>query len=271
MNQLSVAFKNLKKNFSFYALYMLSVSLVITVYFAFTSFSMNTVMLEKISEDGRVESMCRVISAFLIVFVIFYMSYSNRFFLRRRTKELGIYALLGYRRENILSLLISENGIIGIGSLIIGLFSGAVMHKGIVYGTTVLLGLSIDHAKIPFFQFRAIVNTTVFILGILFVMALSNARFLFQTSLMDLVRFEKSAERKMEFRKAPALLGLILMIAGYGLALDVFRGTDSLWFTVGFYPTALLTAMTVAAGTVLFIVSFLPYVVLDNCETLFSA
>ena len=99
MNNLSMAFKNLRKNFSFYALYILSVSLVITVYFAFTSFSMNSVMLEKISGDGRVESMCNAISVFLVAFVIFYMSYSNRFFLRRRTKELGIYALLGYRKS----------------------------------------------------------------------------------------------------------------------------------------------------------------------------
>ena len=61
MNTISMAFKNLRKNFSFYALYILSVSLVITVYFAFTSFSMNNVMLEKISGDGRVESMCKEI------------------------------------------------------------------------------------------------------------------------------------------------------------------------------------------------------------------
>ena len=54
MNTLSMAFKNLRKNFSFYALYLSSVSLVITVFFAFTSFSMNNVMLEKISTDGRV-------------------------------------------------------------------------------------------------------------------------------------------------------------------------------------------------------------------------
>ena len=261
INTLSIALKNLKKNFSFYTLYILSVSLVITIYFAFTSFSMNTVMLEKISEDGRVESMCRVISAFLIVFVIFYMSYSNRFFLRRRTKELGIYALLGYRRENILSLLLSENIMTGACSLMTGLLLGAILHKGIVYGTTILLGLSIDNEKIPFFNFGAVVNTTVFVLGILFVMALSNARFLFQTSLMDLVRFEKSAERKMKFRKTPALLGFILIIAGYGLALDIFRGSGSLWFSVGFYSMALMTALLVVAGTVLFIASFLPYAV----------
>lgn len=57
-----MALKNLKNNFSFYALYLLSVSFVITVFFAFTSFSMNKVMLEKISGNGRVETMCNVIS-----------------------------------------------------------------------------------------------------------------------------------------------------------------------------------------------------------------
>lgn len=68
----------------------------------------------------------------------------------------------------------------------------------------------------------------------------------------------------MKFRKTPALLGLILIIAGYGLALDIFRGTGSLWFSVGFYPTALMTAMSIVAGTVLFIASFLPYAVLSS-------
>ena len=261
MNNLSMAFKNLRKNFSFYALYLLSVSLVITVYFAFKSFSMNSVMLEKISGDGRVESMCNVISVFLVAFVIFYMSYSNRFFLRRRTKELGIYALLGYRKSKMLSLLVSENILIGCGSLIVGLVLGAIMHKGIVYGTTALLNLSIDNAKIHFFNLNAIKNTVVFIFLIMCVMAISNAFFLFRTSLMDLVRFEKSAEKRMKFKKVPAIFGFILIIVGYGLALDIFRGSDSLWFTVGFYPTGLLTAMLIVVGTVLFIAYFLPFAV----------
>lgn len=47
MNIFYTAIKNLKKNFSFYSLYLLSVSFVITVFFAFTSFSVNKIMLEK--------------------------------------------------------------------------------------------------------------------------------------------------------------------------------------------------------------------------------
>ena len=39
MHHLSMALKNLKNNFSFYALYLLSVAFVITIFFAFTALS----------------------------------------------------------------------------------------------------------------------------------------------------------------------------------------------------------------------------------------
>ena len=70
MNTLAAAYKNLTKNVSYYALYLFSVSLVITVFFAFTSFSMDQVMLDKISADGRVESMCLRITGVSKVFHI---------------------------------------------------------------------------------------------------------------------------------------------------------------------------------------------------------
>ena len=261
MKNLSIALKNLKNNVSFYALYLLSVSFVITVFFAFTSFSMNKVMLAKISDDGRVESMCKTISVFLMAFVIFYMSYSNRFFLRRRTKELGIYALLGYRKSTILSLLTTENLFTCFGAFIAGILLGGFFHKGIVFGITVLLDLAVDPSEIPFFNLHAILKTARFIFVVVIVLALSNGRFLVRASLMDLVRFEKSAEKNMKFHCLPALIGFLSVIAGYCLALDIVRGRKSLWFTFSFYSVAMLTAALILFGTVLFIASFLPFAV----------
>lgn len=259
MNSLSMAFKNSRKNISFYALYLSSVSLVITVFFAFTSFSMNHVMLEKISTDGRVESMCNDISVFLMAFVVFYMTYSNRFFLKRRTKELGIYALLGYRKTTILSLLTFENIFVCCGAFFIGLLLGAIAHKGIVIGITALLNLSVDTSRIPLFHIDAVVKTAGFILLVVFVLSISNGNFLFKTSLMELIRFEKKAEKPMTFRRLPALTGIIMTVSGYGLALDILRSSKSLWISVGFYPVGMLTAMLIAIGTIFFISSFLPY------------
>ncbi len=261
MHHLSMAFKNLKNNFSFYALYLLSVAFVITIFFAFTSFSMNKVMLEKISNDGRVETMCNTISVFLMAFVVFYMSYSNRFFLRRRTKELGIYALLGYRKSTMLSLLMTENLLTCTGAFIAGILLGGFFHKGIVFSITKLLDLAVNHSEIPFFNPNAIMKTACFIFAVVIVLALSNSRFLFKTSLMDLVRYEKSAEKKMKFHAVLAVIGFWAVISGYCLALDILRGTKSLWTTVDFYPVAMLTFALILSGTVLFIASSLPFAV----------
>ena len=260
MNIFYMAIKNLKKNFSFYSLYLLSVSFVITVFFAFTSFSVNKIMLEKISTDGRVESMCNVISIFLMAFVIFYMAYSNRFFLRRRTKELGIYALLGYRKFTILSLLTFENILICSGAFIIGLVLGALAHKGIVFGITALLNLSIDNSQIPFFNINAINKTIIFIALVVLVLAVSNGKFLYKTSLVRLIRYEKSAEKKLKFRKIPAFMGFIMILSGYCLSLDILRGAKSVWVSIGFYQMGLITMIIIVIGTVLFINSFLPYI-----------
>ena len=261
MNHLSAALKNLKSNFSFYALYLLSISFVITIFFAFTSFSMNKVMLEKISGDGRVETMCSTISIFLMAFVIFYMSYSNRFFLRRRTKELGIYALLGYRKSTILSLLTAENLLSCFGAFVIGILLGGLFHKGIVFGITKLLDLTVSNSEIPFFNLNAMVKTAYFVFAIIIILSLSNSRFLFKSSLMDLVRFEKSAEKQTKFHAVPSIIGFASVILGYGIALDILRGEKSVWFSVGFYAVGMLTSTLILFGTVLFIASFLPYAV----------
>ena len=54
MTTFFMAIRNLKKNFSFYSLYLISVAFVITVFFAFTSFSVNTVMLEKMEKNNLI-------------------------------------------------------------------------------------------------------------------------------------------------------------------------------------------------------------------------
>ena len=261
MNHLSMALKNLKNNFSFYALYLLSISFVITIFFAFTSFSMNKIMLEKISGDGRVETMCSTISVFLMAFVIFYMSYSNRFFLRRRTKELGIYALLGYRKSTILSLLTVENLLSCFGAFVTGILLGGLFHKGIVFGIIELLDLTVNNSEIPFFNLNAMIKTACFVFAIIIILSLSNSRFLFKSSLMDLVRFEKSAEKQTKFHAVPSIIGFVSVILGYCIALDILRGEKSVWFSAGFYAVGMFTFTLILFGTVLFIASFLPYAV----------
>jgi putative ABC transport system permease protein len=260
MNLFIIAKKNLKKNFSFYSLYLFSVAFVLMVFFSFVSFSMNNVIMERISSDGRVETMCKTISIFIIAFVLFYMSYSNTFFTKRRMRELGIYALLGYRKSAMLKLLTFENVFICFASLFIAIIMGAFIHKGIITVIVHLMDLQIDTAKIPLFNLKAVIFSSLFVLAVLFVLFLSNWKLLRKNSLLNLVRLEKSVEKQIKLKFPLALLGLLLLVFGYALALDLTRGKNSLWVTIGFSPIALLTLLSVVMGTILFINAFLPYI-----------
>lgn len=255
-----IALKNLKRNFSFYSLYLFSVSFVLMIFFCFTSFSMNEIIMEKISSDGRVETMCQTVAVFLMAFVIFYMFYSNNFFMRRRMKELGIYALIGYRKSTMLKLLALENIFVCIGGFVIGVIAGGLLHKGVTAGITALLGLSINNNEIPLINWGAVKSNLVFVVVVLITLTLSNGRILTKSTLLDLVRLEKKTEKPIRPHLLFAVIGILLLALGYGLALDIVRGKESLWNTIGFSPIALLTLLCVVVGTILFIYTFLPYV-----------
>ena len=260
MNLATIALKNLKRNFSFYSLYLVSVSFVLMIYFCFTSFSMNEIIMEKISSDGRVEMMCSVVAVFIMAFVVFYMFYSNNFFMRRRMKELGIYALLGYRKVDMLCLLTIENIFICLGGMFIGIFAGSLLHIGVTAGIVALLGLTIDMGAIPFINPHAVSLIFLFILAVLLTLTVSNAVLLLKSTLLDLVRLEKKVEKPVCPNIIFSVIGIISLLGGYVLALDMVRGVQSVWTTIGFYPIALLTLVLVVVGTVLSIYSFAPFV-----------
>ncbi|EJV63255.1 ABC transporter permease [Bacillus wiedmannii] len=261
MGLFTIAKKNLKNNFSFYSFYFISVAFVLMVFFSFISFSMNDIVMEKISSDGRVETMSKTVAIFVMAFVLFYMSYSNTFFMKKRMNELGIYSLLGYRKSTMLTLLTFENIVICFVALLVGIIFGSIAHKGIVEAIIKILKLQINTSKVPFINLDAVLFTFVFIFAVLFVLSLSNWIILRKSSLLTLVRMEQKEENKLKINTAFSLLGLFLILIGYFLAIDITRGTKSLWKTIGFSPIALVTMFSVILGTIFFIHSFLPYTI----------
>lgn len=181
--------------------------------------------------------------------------------MKKRTKELGIYSLLGYRKSTMVKLLTLENILICFAALIVGIVLGAVAHKGIVGAIVKLLKLQIETSDIPFINIKAVVFTFIFIFAILTVLFLSNWIILQKSSLLMLVRMDKKEEKQIKINTAFSFIGLLLILFGYFLALDITRGTQSLWKTIGFSPIALVTLVSVILGTIFFIHSFLPFAI----------
>ena len=170
--------------------------------------------MEKISSDGRVEMMCSVVAVFIMAFVVFYMFYSNNFFMRRRMKELGIYALLGYRKGDMLRLLTIENIFVCLGGMFVGILAGSLLHIGITAGIVALLGLTIDMGAIPFINPQAVSSIFLFILAVLLTLTLSNAGLLLKSTLLDLVRLEKKVEKPVHTNIVFSIIGIVFLLGG---------------------------------------------------------
>ncbi|WP_245676733.1 ABC transporter permease [Bacillus solimangrovi] len=251
--------KNLKKNISFYMLYLISVSVVLMLFYFSISFAGNEQILEKLMGNTKLKSMINIVLPLLMIFVLFYMSYSNKFFMKRRMKELGIYTLLGFKKRKITQILFLENILICAISLVIGILLGSVLFKGLMTFVINILELSIDSSQISLFNNEAIVITTLFVCIAMLVLLISNYIFIKKTSLLSLIRTEEKHEKQIKLNLWKAILGIASLLAGYVLAIDIKRGTDSLWLTIGFSPISMLTFILVVIGTICSIQFFIPY------------
>src|SRR5699024_2273046 len=67
--------------------------------------------------------------AALIVFTIFFISYTHQIFMKRRRSEFGLFMTLGMTKRDISKLILLENAVIAIIALIIGITAGSVFSR----------------------------------------------------------------------------------------------------------------------------------------------
>ncbi|MCU9807670.1 FtsX-like permease family protein [Paraclostridium sp. AKS46] len=192
---IKIASSNLKKNFSFYKLYILSLTIIISIYVTFQSFANDTIMISKISSDGRVESMSNTINIFFIGFVIFFMLYFNSFFLKKRSKELGIYSLLGFSKKKISLLLVYESTILTIISFLLSILLGSILY--IVVNKLLITVLEIREVSLnQFINTTAVYNSFLLILIMTITIIISNIYELKKLTLINLVNLSKKKEKE---------------------------------------------------------------------------
>ena len=63
------------------------------------------------------------------IFAFIFLFYTNSFLLKRRKKEIGLYNILGMEKKHIGKILIIENVVISLSSIILGLLCGILFSK----------------------------------------------------------------------------------------------------------------------------------------------
>ncbi len=125
-----LAFRNVRQSFRDYSVYFFTLVMGVCVFYLFNSIYAQQELMEVTQTSNQsMQLLQRVlsgISVFVAIVLGFLIVYANRFFIRRRKKELGIYLTLGMNRGSISLILVLETCLLALAALVVGLVLGVL-------------------------------------------------------------------------------------------------------------------------------------------------
>ncbi len=267
-----IAVGNVKKSLKDYAIYFLTLTLAVCIFYSFNSIESQKALME-IDTSGRdyASTLMKVISnvsIFVSVILGGLILYANNFLIKKRKKELGIYMTLGMGRRNISRILVTETFLVGIISLVSGLIIGIGVSQGLSTFALKLFDLPMN--KYKFAISTGAIGKTVLYFGIMFVLVmLFNVYVVSKYKIIDLLTAGRKNE-DVKFRNPLIyVITFIMCVASLGYAyVTVLKiGLD---FTNSMLMVSIILGIL---GTLLFFFSlsgFILYVVKKNKKVYFK-
>lgn len=115
MNTCKLIFRNVCKNIRDYLIYFLTLTLSVSLFYAFNSIS-DQPAFSNMGMTGtllyrQLGIMLSTLSTMIAVVLAFLILYANQFLLKRRKKELGVYMMLGMKKGRISPVVCRRNAL----------------------------------------------------------------------------------------------------------------------------------------------------------------
>lgn len=230
-----LAWGNVRRAGRDYLVYLLTLTLGVTVFYAFNTISMQ-VDIAGIDEEGLAQvmgSMLGDLTYFLAGVMAFLMVYANNFIMKRRKKEFGLYQVLGMGRGRVATIMALETVIVSVVAFVAGIVLGVGLSQLMTFFTASLFKTQI--ANFHFLFSMHAFNLTLVCMLVMFVLTLLlNLRAVRRTKLIELMGAERRNEsiktRNPWIAIAIFAVGVVLVgVAYYRLLRDGFplTATDS--------------------------------------------
>lgn len=230
-----LAWGNVRRAGRDYLVYLLTLTLGVTVFYAFNTISMQ-VDIAGIDEEGLAQvmgSMLGDLTYFLAGVMAFLMVYANNFIMKRRKKEFGLYQVLGMGRGRVATIMALETVVVSVVAFVAGIVLGVGLSQLMTFFTASLFKTQI--ANFHFFFSVHAFNLTLACTLVMFVLTLLlNLRAVRRTKLIELMGAERRNEsiktRNPWIAIAIFAVGAVLVgVAYYRLLRDGFplTATDS--------------------------------------------
>lgn len=254
---------NIKKNFPLYRIYFLATIGLLSIFIAFLNFISDKIIAEKIGDSGQALVIANGSLLFLIVFLVVFLIYFNNFFVKKRSQDLGVLAILGFSKRELTKLLTLENLVILVLSYLVSLLLGPTLYFLAVLVITHLLDLTMEVQW--FITVKEIIESLGILVVVFLINFITNGVIIAKQSLIEFVNFSKKAEKKIRIRKVRAIIAITALLLSYVLCLTtVFSSTRKMLLSVGMVPISLLIIILVILGSIFtirygltFVISFL--------------
>ena len=232
-----LALSNLIKNRKLYYPYTLATILVIAITYIFTSLMLNS----HLDNLPGADSIKMVLGLGLVIVALssgIIVLYANSFVMKNRSKELGLYSVLGLEKRHLFSMILKETMIMGVVTLLLGIGVGALFDKLIYAFLQRILGESTG--LVSTFQVMTIPIVLVIFACIFSLLVLVNGFRLLRLNPLQLTKDGLKGEKKGRFLVIQTLLGLGAMGCGYYLALSVKNPVTAI---ISFFLAVLLVIL----------------------------
>lgn len=209
---LKLAYGNVRRSMRDYSVYFATLALAVCLLYSFIASSDYLLALDLTAEQlrtyGSIGSVLEAFSIFVVIIFIFLVAYANRFIVRRRKREFGLYALVGMGRRGISTVLALEGGMVGACSLGAGIALGFVFSPA--FGAIAAFVFDVSWRLSFAFASRAALWTAGCFVVIAALGAVACARDVLRRPLIDLMRAERSPERMRFSSRSASRVQLLL-------------------------------------------------------------
>ena len=220
-----LALSNLNKNRKLYHAYALVTILSTAITYIFTSLTFH----QDISTVWHASGVRQVLGLGMTVVLIATAAiiiYANAFVMKNRSKELGLYSLLGLEKKHLLLMTLLENTLFSLVTVSLGLGLGLILDK--LFYAILLKAMQMEVVLKSTFQLKNFLLVLGLLLGLFLLFSLFNAGKLVVTDSMKLVKGKRYGEVRGPFLWIQTVLGLILLISAYVMAQMVESPTKAM-------------------------------------------
>ncbi|PAD94010.1 ABC transporter permease [Shouchella clausii] len=251
MNTGQLIMRNLRKNSKTYGLYIFSLTFSAALYFAFVTLQYDPA-LDEAAASVKGAAAIRSASVLLVAIIAIFLLYANRLFLKRRSKEIGLFQLVGMRKGRIFGLLSGENVLVYFGALAVGVFIGFYLSKLAMVSLYSIIG--VETAAKLHFSGAALTQTLLVFAAIYVLMMAFTYVYIRKQTILSLFQIKAKTETITQgfraFEIAVGILGIVLIGFGYWLSSKLFEGQFVTQNELFFAMTIILAACII--GTLLF-------------------